>query len=160
MSLAGLRSLHELLLVYSSSNEGNNLADHHQEDWPTKNGVGGSGPEKKSSTNSAPFTLSALPVNVSATPTTPLSKPAFEEEIWPCTWTVWMRIAMTSISVSNLTIDSQPTTNQNNRSTSSTSGSSTEDRRYSAQQSLQHRQQFLTALLQIFPLIFTHIKTK
>ncbi|KAL4105342.1 hypothetical protein QTP88_020585 [Uroleucon formosanum] len=155
VSLAGLRSMHELLMAYSNSiNVGDsanmtpidkNAADmdrlHLEEDWQSKNDVCGS-------------TASAV---------APLS-PLVENEIWTCTWTVWMRIATaaTETTVVESPINPLPTT-------TTSSGSSTveaEDRRrreYPLQQhhqSLQHKQKFLTALLQIFPLIFTRIKAR
>jgi len=112
-----------------------------EEDWQSKNGVSGS-------------TASAV------APPSPL----VENEIWTCTWTVWMRIATaaTETTVVESPINPPPTT-------TTSSGSSTvgpEDRRrreYPLQQhhqSLQHKQKFLTALLQIFPLIFTRIKAR
>lgn len=160
MSLAGLRSLHELLLVYNSTND-SNPEEHNQEDWQTKNGVGGPALDKKSMPTSANFTSSTSSVNA-PTSTSSLSKTVSEDEIWACTWTVWMRIAMAATTTSGLTVDSQQLANQTNctATASHNSTGTSEDRRYLSQQSLQHRQQFLTALLQIFPLIFTHIKTR
>ncbi|XP_001947417.2 protein MON2 homolog isoform X1 [Acyrthosiphon pisum] len=155
VSLAGLRSLHELLMVYSNSNnvgDGTNMTPNdknaagmdqlqREEDWQSKNGVSGS-------------TSSAV------APPSPL----VENEIWTCTWTVWMRIATaaTETTVVESPINPPPTTTTSNGS--STVGA--EDRRrreYPLQQhhqSLQHKQKFLTALLQIFPLIFTRIKAR
>lgn len=85
------------------------------------------------------------------------------DEIWTCTWTVWLRIANVATSTTEVS-------NSNNQSPTATddtiTGSVTEDRQQHKyqqplqQQSLQHKQQFLTALLQIFPLIFTRIKTR
>lgn len=78
--------------------------------------------------------------------------PLAEDKIWACTWTVWMRIATvaTDAMAAMAAIDSLPKDNDCRR------------REYPQpqHQSLQHKQQFLTALLQIFPLIFTRIKTK
>lgn len=147
--------MHELLMVYSNSinvgdstnmtpNDKNAAAMDRlklEEDWQSKNDVSGS-------------TASAV------APPSPL----VENEIWTCTWTVWMRIATaaTETTVVESPIIPPPTT-------TTSSGSSTieaEDRRrreYPLQQhhqSLQHKQKFLTALLQIFPLIFTRIKDR
>lgn len=155
VSLAGLRSLHELLMVYSNSNNVGDVTNmtsndknaaamdrlQREEDWQSKNGLSGS---------------TASPA---ASPS-----PLVENEIWTITWTVWMRIATaaTETTVVESPINPPPTTTTS--SGSSTAG--TEDRRrreYPLQQhhqSLQHKQKFLTALLQIFPLIFTRIKAR
>jgi len=142
-------------MVYSNSNnvgEGTNMTQNdknpaamdqlsREEDWQSKNGVSGS-------------TTSA------AAPPSPL----VENEIWTCTWTVWMRIATaaTETTVVESPINPPPTST----TSSSSSMVGAEDRRrreYPLQQhhqSLQHKQKFLTALLQIFPLIFTRIKAR
>jgi len=142
-------------MVYSNSNnvgDGTNMtpSDKHttaidrtqrEEDWQSKNRVSGS--------------------NTSAmAPPSPI----LENEIWTTTWSVWMRIATaateTTVVENPINLPSTATIN----SGSSTAG--TEDRRrreYPIQQhhqSLQHKQKFLTALLQIFPLIFTRIKAR
>jgi len=141
-------------MVYSNSNnvgDGTNMTPNdknaaamdrlqREEDWQSKNGLSGS-------------TASAA-----ASPS-----PLVENEIWPITWTVWMRIATaaTETTVVESPVNPPPTTTTSN---SSTTGA--EDRRrreYPLQQhhqSLQHKQKFLTALLQIFPLIFTRIKAR
>lgn len=152
--MAGLRSLHELLVVYSNSNnvgDDTNMAtandknsaamdrQQQEEDWKSKNGIG-------RSTAAAPSSL-------------------VENEIWTCTWTVWMRIA--TAATETTVIESSPSNPP--PTTAPSSGSSmagAEDRRRREyqlpqhHQSLQHKQKFLTALLQIFPLIFSRIKTR
>lgn len=125
----------------------NNLTTVRQEDdWQNKNGVG----EPMASVT--PSETSLL---------TSLSPPPSEYEIWACTWTVWMRIA--TVATSTTEIDHHQA-NQSPPTSGNTSTAASEDRRgfeyQPQQQSLQHKQQFLTALLQIFPLIFTHIKTR
>jgi len=142
-------------MVYSNSNnvgDGTNMTpsdkntatmdrSQREEDWQNKNNISRS-------------TASAV------APPSPL----IENEIWTSTWTVWMRIATaaTEASVVESPINPPPTTSTS--SSSSTAGA--EDHRrheYPIQQhhqSLQHKQKFLTALLQIFPLIFTRIKAR
>jgi len=113
-----------------------------EEDWQSKNDVSGS------------------TTAFAAAPPSPL----VENEIWTCTWTVWMRIATaaTETTVVESPINPPPTTTTS--SGSSTVGAEERRRReYPLQQhhqSLQHKQKFLTALLQIFPLIFTRIKAR
>uniref|UniRef100_A0A2S2R545 Protein MON2 n=1 Tax=Sipha flava TaxID=143950 RepID=A0A2S2R545_9HEMI len=168
VSLAGLRSLHELLMVYSSSNSDGDSTNksttvandnnpgasdrlQKDDDWQNKN-----------SNSELPFPTTA---QNSPLPSTPLSS-SVEDEIWACTWTVWMRIATSATAITG--IDHSPNstspTPNNTNSNNSSSTTSVEDRwrreYQQQQQSLQHKQQFLTALLQIFPLIFTHIKTR
>lgn len=90
--------------------------------------------------------------------------PIVENEIWTITWTVWMRIATAATETTVVESPINPPSTTTTSSGSSTAG--TEDRRrheYPIQQhhqSLQHKQKFLTALLQIFPLIFTRIKAR
>jgi len=83
-----------------------------------------------------------------------------EDEIWTCTWTVWIRIATVATAtaeVSDCSKDQLPSA-----TVGTTTGNTADERRNREYQpqSLQHKQQFLTALLQIFPLIFTRIKTR
>jgi len=146
-------------MVYSNSNnvdDGTNMGTaneknavtmdrlQREEDWQSKNGVG-----------------------VSPAAAVATQSPLVENEIWTCTWTVWMRIATaateTTVAESPINPSNPPPT------TTASSGSSpaeTEDRRRreyqqpQQQHHLQHKQKFLTALLQIFPLIFTRIKTR
>lgn len=117
--------------------------------------------ENKKSNSESPFVTT---IQNSALPSTP-SPSSAEDEIWACTWTVWMRIAMSATTTTG--IDSPdstlptPTSTSSNNSSSATTVEDRWRREYQQQQqSLQHKQQFLTALLQIFPLIFTHIKTR
>jgi len=83
-----------------------------------------------------------------------------DDEIWTCTWTVWIRLAMVVTATAEVSdcpkAQSPPVTD------STATGNTTEERQHREcqPQSLQHKQQFLTALLQIFPLIFTRIKTR
>lgn len=135
MSLAGLRSLHELLVVYSS-NGGN-------ADTNTKNISSAAVPKNRMHQEEVKW------INKNDT--------SAENEIWTCTWTVWIRIATIATEVSDRPNDQTPLTNDG-----STYDNTTDElrRRRDYQQSLQYKQQFLTALLQIFPLIFTHIKTR
>lgn len=154
--MAGLRSLHELLMVYSNSNnvgDGTNMTPNdknaapedrlpREEDWQSKNGVAGS----------AALTM---------TPPSSL----VENEIWTCTWTVWMRIATAATETTIVESPANPPPTTTASSGSSAAGAEDRRRREYQQpqqhhQSLQHKQKFLTALLQIFPLIFTRIKTR
>lgn len=135
MSLAGLRSLHELLMVYSSSSTGDGSANTVI--GPTTNdlNLASTGRQEKNGQ------LNKIGTHV---------LPHSEVEIWACTWTVWMRIATAATAVM-ATVENSPIVEDDRR------------RREYPQpqhQSLQHKQQFLTALLQIFPLIFTRIKTR
>ncbi|XP_060847861.1 protein MON2 homolog isoform X2 [Rhopalosiphum padi] len=156
VSLAGLRSLHELLMVYSNSNnvgDGTNMTPNdknaapedrlpREEDWQSKNGVAGS-----------------------AAPTMTPPSSLVENEIWTCTWTVWMRIATAATETTIVESPANPPPTTAASSGSSAAGAEDRRRREYQQpqqhhQSLQHKQKFLTALLQIFPLIFTRIKTR
>lgn len=152
-----MRSLHELLVVYSNSsnvdnsntNE-NNLAivNHEQgeDGWQNKSGVDGS------------TTTQALPSSsITAVPSN-----STEDEIWICTWTVWMRIATAATTTPVPEHSADPPLLTGNSNNSSTTAEERRRREYHqhSQQSLQHKQQFLTALLQIFPLIFNRIKTR
>lgn len=129
----------------------NNMAvikhDQGEDGWQNKSSVDGS------------TTAKTLPS--SSVTAVPLS--STEDEIWVCTWTVWMRIATTAttIPVSEHSIDSplMAGSSSNNSSSTAEEHHRREYQQYS-QQSLQHKQQFLTALLQIFPLIFNRIKTR
>lgn len=152
-------------MVYSSSNSSvgdsntitpndSNLVtgDHmrREDRWQSKNGVGASAQVQMSSSEAS------------------VPQPAsVDDEIWACTWAVWMRIATAATTVTG--IDRVPNlpapTTANTTSNSNSSNAAAEDRRrreyhQPQQQFLQHKQQFLTALLQIFPLIFTRIKTR
>ncbi|XP_025191118.1 protein MON2 homolog isoform X2 [Melanaphis sacchari] len=149
VSLAGLRSLHELLMVYSNSNnvgDCTNMAPNDKnatpvdqlprEEWQSKNGV------------------------------VPPPSSLVENEIWTCTWTVWMRIATAATETTVVESPTNPSPTTITTSGSLTAGAEDRRRREYQQpqqqhhQSLQHKQKFLTALLQIFPLIFTRIKTR
>lgn len=141
ISLAGLRSLHELLIIFNNSNR----VDHNipmetecnlqEEKFQKKNGE----------------TRLVEPISSST-----------EDEIWECSWTVWMRIASAAIMTIENTNFSQQKVPINVATTAKSSTSTTDDRRHHelTLQQIQHKQQFLTAMLQIFPVIFTHIKTK
>ena len=150
--MAGLRSLHELLMVYSNSNnagDGANMTPNdknavatdrlqREEDWQSKNSVN----ELAASAVAPPSSL-------------------VDNEIWMCTWTVWMRIAIAATT--EATVVESPTNPPSTTASSSSSTATAEDRRrreYPQQHHLQHKQKFLTALLQIFPLIFTRIKSR
>lgn len=142
-------------MVYSNSSnvgDGTNMTTNdknaapedrlsREEDWQSKNGIAGS---------AAPAVAPSSLV---------------ENEIWTCTWTVWMRIAT---AATETTVDESPTNPPPTTASSGSSAAGSEDRRrheyqqpqQQHHQSLQHKQKFLTALLQIFPLIFTRIKTR
>lgn len=142
-------------MVYSNSNnvgDDTNMTPNYknaapedrlsrEEDWQNKNGIAGS-----------------------AAPTVAPSS-LVENEIWTCTWTVWMRIAT---AATETTVVESPTNPPPTTASSGLSAAGSEDRRrreyqqpqQQHHQSLQHKQKFLTALLQIFPLIFTRIKTR
>lgn len=110
-------------------------------DWQTKSGI-----------KSAPI--------VSQDPSS-LSTPSQEDEIWACTWSVWLRIAIAATSTA-VVIDRHPNPLSTTEGTATRSNLSEDRRREEYQQprSLQHKQQFLTSLLKIFPLVFMHIKTR
>lgn len=124
-----------------------------EDSWQSKNGVGASATIVQAQILSSEAAISHTA--------------SVDDEIWACTWTVWMRIATAATTMTG--IDRTPNmpapTTANTTSNNNSSNSAAEDRRrreyhQPQQQLLQHKQQFLTALLQIFPLIFTRIKTR
>lgn len=154
-------------MVYSSSiNEGDSTnksttvtndnipaaSDHlrKEDDWQNKNG-----------NSESPF---ATTVPISTSPLKSMTSSA-EDEIWACTWTVWMRIATSATTTTEIDHSPNPTPTPTSTTSNNSSSTMTAEERWrrecqQQQQSLQHKQQFLTALLQIFPLIFTRIKIR
>lgn len=128
--------------------------DHFRREasWQSKNGVG-----------SLATTVRA---QISSPEAAVLHPSSVDDELWACTWTVWMRIATAATTMTGIDrAPNMPTQTTANTTSNNSSNAAAEDRRrreyhQPQQQFLQHKQQFLTALLQIFPLIFTRIKTR
>lgn len=131
-----------------TTNDNNLEAFDHQlqeNDWLTKNGV---------------VKLANVVSQDSSSLSTHHYSSQTEEEIWACTWSVWLRIATAATSTTAVVDRPNPPLTTEGTAIKSNLSEDRRRREYQQPQSLQHKQQFLTSLLKIFPLIFTHIKTR
>lgn len=122
-----------------------------EDSWQSKNGIGTS--------------ATIVQAQILSSETAITNPASVDDEIWECTWTVWMRIATAATTLTEIDRTPNlpaPTTANTTSNNSSNTAADRRSREYHQpqQQFLQHKQQFLTALLQIFPLIFTRIKTR
>lgn len=124
----------------------NEAADHQlqENDWLTKNGV---------------VRLATIPQDLPSLSTNHYTSQA-EDEIWGCTWSVWLRIATAATSPTAVVDRPNPPPMTEGTAIKSNLSEDRRRREYQQPQTIQHKQQFLTSLLKIFPLIFTHIKTR